>query len=691
MSNGELIINLVFSSFEKPITVIFFDWAMDDLPISELIRRKKEERKRKKGDVGESVKKPKFDEDTPLSEIFKRKLKKLKKKQSSSSSSSSKLERKSNRKPKDDPTIGDFPVHPAALYEQDLTLEPLKEVYSNVKWWENLKSSSDDKKWTSLKHNGVRFPPSYETHGIPVVYDGEDVFLTPEQEEIATFYAVILETEYVKNKTFRDNFFRDWQKVLGKGHKIVKLSKCDFSKIFRWNEERKERLKELRKDPVYKQQQKEEKAMIQETYGYAIVDGVRQKVGNFTIEPPGLFRGRGDHPKTGTLKHRIMPEDVIINVGKGEKIPRCPLPGHNWKGVVHNDTVTWLAFWMENVNNGKKYVWLHPSSQFKGQSDLDKYEKARTLKHHIKKIRSDYMRQMDDGDLEVRQRATAIWIIDVLALRAGNEKDTEDEADTVGCCSLRVEHVSFREPSFVKFDFLGKDSMRYLNEVQVHEKVYRNLRMFVKGKAADMQIFNLLNTTSLNMYLKSLMPGLTAKVFRTFNASVTLEEELRGPEKDIDVNKTVDEKLFYYNAANRTVAILCNHQKTISKTHDEQVDRMLDTLKKKKEQRKEIKLHLSKVLKGESTEDTSIKTKDPEILKNRVKKMDEMIKRLGVRKQLKEDNKSVALNTSKINYMDPRITVSWCKQKQIPIEKVFTKTVIERFPWAMEVTKLWRF
>lgn len=28
-----------------------------------------------------------------------------------------------------------------------------------------------------------------------------------------------------------------------------------------------------------------------------------------------------------------------------------------------------------------------------------------------------------------------------LALRAGNEKD-EDQADTVGCCSLRVEHIS---------------------------------------------------------------------------------------------------------------------------------------------------------------------------------------------------------------------------------------------------------
>ena len=43
---------------------------------------------------------------------------------------------------------------------------------------------------------------------------------------------------------------------------------------------------------------------MEEPYLYAYVDGRKEKVGNFRIEPPGLFRGRGDHPKTGTLKVR---------------------------------------------------------------------------------------------------------------------------------------------------------------------------------------------------------------------------------------------------------------------------------------------------------------------------------------------------------------------------------------------------
>ena len=50
----------------------------------------------------------------------------------------------------------------------------------------------------------------------------------------------------------------------------------------------------------------------------------------------------------------------------------------------------------------------------------------------------------------VRQRAVALYFIDKLALRAGNEKD-DDEADTVGCCSLRVEHIS----KSLKFILIG--------------------------------------------------------------------------------------------------------------------------------------------------------------------------------------------------------------------------------------------
>ena len=61
-------------------------------------------------------------------------------------------------------------------------------------------------------------------------------------------------------------------------------------------------------------------------------------------------------------------------------------------------------------------------------------------------------------------------------MRAGNEKDADEAADTVGCCSLRCEHINLLKHDegkdyVVEFDFLGKDSVRYYNKVPVLKQV----------------------------------------------------------------------------------------------------------------------------------------------------------------------------------------------------------------------------
>lgn len=94
-------------------------------------------------------------------------------------------------------------------------------------------------------------------------------------------------------------------------------------------------------------------------------------------------------------------------------------------------------------------------------------------------IRASYTEELKDKVMAVRQRATAMYLIDKLALRAGNEKG-DDEADTVGCCSLRFEHITLEQPNKVIFDFLGKDSIRYYNEVTVDLQVFKNLKLFKK-------------------------------------------------------------------------------------------------------------------------------------------------------------------------------------------------------------------
>ncbi|TXT11142.1 hypothetical protein VHUM_01893 [Vanrija humicola] len=636
--------------------------------------------------------------------------------------------------------------------------KPKTEGIAQYKWWEQG-DGDGSVKWTTLQHNGVLFPPPYVPlpKSVRMKYDGVPLTLPPESEEVAGFFGAMLETDHAKDKTFIDNFFKDFKGVVEayppkENIKVTKFEKCDFRPMYDYFESEREKKKAMTKDE--KKAAKDAKDKLEEPYLYALVDGRKEKLGNFRAEPPGLFRGRGEHPKKGTWKHRLRPEDIIINIGKDAPVPIPNVPG-KWKGVQHDNTVTWLAHWKENVNGQSKYVFLSAASSWKGQSDRSKFEKARELIKHVDRIRSDYTVDLKSKVMAERQRATALYFVDRLALRAGNEKG-EDEADTVGCCSLRYEHVTLKPPNKVIFDFLGKDSMRFHQEVDVDAQVFKNIKIFkAEPKKTGDDLFDRLNTTILNKYLQEQMKGLTAKVFRTYNASWTFQQQLKNTPR----NGTVAEKIAAYNTANRDVAILCNHQKTVSKGFEESKAKAEDKIRAVKYQRMKLRLQLftlnpkakkkhpeladdesdmdddfierHEVALKEKAIDTATKkfekdnlklkeqkekVKPQSELKERLKEIEQEFKELAKeRKSRKVEPKAsateaklleqiakideriatqkvqlgdrdklkdVALGTSKINYIDPRLTVAWAKKYDVPLEKLFSKTLREKFPWA---------
>lgn len=649
----------------------------------------------------------------------------------------------------------------------------------SFKWWENPDDLDGEVKWETLEHNGVIFPPEYEPlpKNVKLYYDGRPVTLPLEAEEVAGFFGALLESDHAKNPTFQANFFRDFKKVLEESGgcaeaDIENFEKCDFSKIFEYYNAKREERRAL--PPKEKKRLKEEKEKAEEKYKYCLLNGRKEQVGNFRIEPPGLFRGRGAHPKTGALKRRVRPEDITLNLGKDAPIP-APPEGTQWGEIKHDNTVTWLAMWKENIMGNVKYVRFSQNSSFKGMSDFKKFEKARELKKHIDKIRDDYRSKLKSNMMIDRQIATATYLIDIFALRAGGEK-RDDEADTVGCCSLRFEHIFLKPPNTVIFDFLGKDSIRFYQEVQVDQQVFKNLKIFKKDpKKPGDDLFDRLNPGILNTYFQDFMPGLTAKVFRTYNASKTMQDQI----DNIPNEGTVNEKVVAFNAANREVAILCNHQRTIPKAHqagvqkiNERIEEMMwqkiklkrlmlqldKTLKKKemsyfaevadltkeKEQeivtrwsereldkvqkkfekdkerlgyeRKEMPAEDYKVKMAEIKEDHKKrleKTKEivkqykaeakkqkyeekssytMEKLKTQVDKLEERIKNTSLQLKDKEENSTVSLGTSKMNYIDPRLTVMFAKKFNVPIEKLFTKTLRDKFAWAIEsADENWRF
>lgn len=67
------------------------------------------------------------------------------------------------------------------------------------------------------------------------------------------------------------------------------------------------------------------------------------------------------------------------------------------------------------------------------------------MKGEVVRIRKQYTEEFKHREMRIRQRAVALYLIDKLALRAGNEKDTDEAADTVGCCSLRCEHIKLHK------------------------------------------------------------------------------------------------------------------------------------------------------------------------------------------------------------------------------------------------------
>ncbi|XP_072571763.1 DNA topoisomerase 1-like [Paramormyrops kingsleyae] len=562
-----------------------------------------------------------------------------------------------------------------------------KEPEEKWKWWEEERYT-DGVKWKFLEHKGPVFAPLYEPlpDHVKFYYDGKRMKLSPDTEEVATFFAKMMDHEYTTKEVFRKNFFKDWRKEMTSEEKskIIDLKKCDFTEMSEYFKAQSEAKKQMSKEE--KQKIKEENERVLQEYGFCMMDKHKERIANFRIEPPGLFRGRGDHPKMGMLKRRVRPEDVIINCSKDSAIPKPP-PGTKWKEVRHDNKVTWLVSWTENIQGSIKYIMLNPSSRIKGEKDWQKYEIARRLKLCVERIRNQYRDDWKSKEMRIRQRSVALYFIDKLALRAGNEKEEGESADTVGCCSLRVEHINLHpeldgQEYMVEFDFLGKDSIRYYNQVPVEKRVFKNLQLFKENKQPEDDLFDRLNTAILNKHLQELMDGLTAKVFRTYNASITLQQQLgqlTSPEENVAA------KILSYNRANRAVAILCNHQRAPPKTFEKSMQNLQTKIDAKKHQLLDAKRELKSAKADAKVRQDDKARKAVESKKKAVHRIEEQLMKLEVQATDREENKQIALGTSKLNYLDPRISVAWCKKWGVPIEKIYNKTQREKFAWALDM------
>jgi DNA topoisomerase-1 len=393
------------------------------------------------------------------------------------------------------------------------------------------------------------------------------------------------------------------------------------------------------------------------------MDGRTVEIANWMAEPPGIFMGRGKHPLRGRWKSRINSENLTLNLGIGdmeldmlEDLEKQETSGRRCSQVVSDHHSMWVARWIDKLTGNEKYVWLSEGSHLRQMREKAKFDKAVSLEKKISRVREYIENGMNSKDEATRKVATACYLIDRLAMRVGDEKDT-DEADTVGASTLRCEHLKLGSDT-MEFDFLGKDSVRWEKTINVRDEAdrlaYANLQSFLRKKEGCNLVFDGIGSVKVNRFLGKTAQGLTAKVFRTYLATNIVRDYLQNnchPNDDSDFSK-----IYCARMANLQAAIACNHKKTPPKNWEE-------SLRKKEERLNELSHQESKTEKARERH------------KDRLEKLEKTIK-------LTKITRDYNLNTSLKNYIDPRVFKTWSSKVKLDWRTLYSKTLQKKFEWV---------
>jgi DNA topoisomerase-1 len=501
--------------------------------------------------------------------------------------------------------------------------------------------------WKTLRHNGVAFPDPYVSKGLTVKIRGVTVSLSLIAEEMAYNLAKKKDTPYVQDPVFVGNFMKYFRKELPEEFMNSSFSDVDFSQVYNLVDAEKRAKEAITREEKKSTaaSRKEQREILKKKYGKAVIDDKEVDIANWLAEPPGLFMGRGAHPIRGSWKPRVEQRDVTLNMDEVS-----PAPAGAWGAIVHDHDSIWIAKWIDKLTEREKYVWPHESSEIQQSRSKEKYDKALRIGNQLERLRRNILKTMASRDEKERKIATVSYLIDKLGMRVGDEKD-EDEADTVGATTLRVEHIKIDDTK-VEFDFLGKDSVRWFKTLSNPEPVLvQNLRKFTARKKPGDEVFDVVTSSMVNRFLSEIIPGLSAKVFRTYHATLETEMSLRSR----DVREADElEKRYFAKEANLASAIFCNHKRTPPKNWED-----------------------------------SLKKKEAKLEEYRAKGNEKMARKAALDVEFTKKTKDYNLNTSLKNYIDPRVYKSWSDYVGLEWEKLYTTSLQRKFSWVSRSRKTW--
>ncbi len=571
---------------------------------------------------------------------------------------------------------------------------------------------------TQLIHNGVVVPEPPPARGLVITIQGESVRLTPKQEELALAWARKQGTSYVEDPVFIENFLTDFSQALG-WKSTLQADDIDFRPAIEIIESERRFREQLTKAERRERaaERKAQREALREHFGLATVNGEQVELANYVVEPSGIFMGRGRHPLRGRWKEGAQHEDITLNLS-----PDAPGPPGAWGEIVWQPESLWVARWKDKLSGKLKYVWLADTAPIKQKREARKFDTAIQLHSRLDSVRARIEEGLRSQDPRQRMLSTACYLIDALCLRVGDEKN-RDEADTVGATTLRPEHVTVHADGQVEFRFLGKDSVLWHRKLTLPSVVSSNLEELIRnarpvnasgnGDTAHPtrdrpQIFPDVSSRDVNAYLSDILPGLTAKVFRTHHATFAVQESL--DESGVEAGDPEYLKWRAANMANLEAAMLCNHAKAAPASWPR-------TRQRYKERREKAEQRVATYRERVSTYRTALadlrqeaREKEQAASPGRKEKVKPRYKkRLAVAERrlerarvlLGKARNSVGkikaqalvaskkrtwnLGTSLKSYIDPRVYYAWGQEVEYDVlERYYPKALRRKFGWVRE-------
>ncbi len=201
----------------------------------------------------------------------------------------------------------------------------------------------------------------------------------------------------------------------------------------------------------------------------------------------------------------------------------------------------------------------------------------------------------------------------------------------------------------------------------------------MKGKNKGQQIFDGITSTKVNSFLRKIdsknVPGLTAKVFRTYIATSVVKKSLLNPPIRVTKDSSETKKLYVAKIANLKAAITCNHKKGIdpnnpaSKNINEKFN---EAISKREDLVKKIKIEIKS---------GNFKTEKQK------QKLEEKIEKISMLIKLQKETRDYNLGTSLRNYIDPRVMKAWMDYMELDWSKMYTSTLQRKFKWVEGYSK----